>query len=58
MWETLYNLLVSVIGSGATYEWGDITCQILATVGCVFICVLPFVVVWCAIRFFVGLIGK
>ena len=43
MWETLYDLIIGVIGSGSTYIWGEYTAQILATLGTVFVFALPFI---------------
>lgn len=47
LWETAYDLLLSVIGTGATYDWAIYTCQILATVMVLMVFAVP---IWLFIR--------
>lgn len=47
LWNSAYDLLYNIIGSGAYYEWAEYTCQILATVLTVMVFMIP---IWLFIR--------
>ena len=55
IYDTLYGLLSEYIFGGGielgTYP--DLICMLVATIGCLLVVALPFIVIWRAIKLFI-----
>ena len=53
MYNTILNLLVTALGAVVdTVPY--VTCEVMATIACVFLVSLPFIIVWRIIRMMIG----
>lgn len=53
MYNTILQLLIDAIGATAGTLPYD-TCQVIATVFCVFVVLIPFIIVWYVIKTITG----
>lgn len=56
IYDTFYDLLNTYIFGGgiAVGTYADLVCILLSTIACLFCVALPFIVIWKAIKLFVG----
>lgn len=56
IYDTLYDLLSTYIFGGgiATGTYADLICMLVATIGCLFVISIPFIIIWRTIRIFLG----
>ena len=55
IYTTLYELIQSVFyGTMALTGWQEMVLTVLATIGCIFVFAIPFIVVWKVIQIICG----
>lgn len=54
IYNDIYDIIVQFIYGGTVNEFSDLTATLLATIGCVFVFSVPFMVVWKVIKLIMG----
>lgn len=54
IYSDIYNIIVEFIYGGNINEFSDLTATLLATIGCVFVFSVPFMVIWKVIKLIMG----